>query len=178
MKFNSINEYISSRRIEGTLKDRLCALCGEDGRRLLELLCHLSPSGNTLRDYLALIDDIAARDNSSVAMVLEDQQIQKFLADDSLANRKEKQGLIKQQLELMRYPEKARILGELKDCQKNIVKKYGLRVEFPKDLEGDNLSITLNGRSPEAMREASSSFQALVKGEEIPRMYRLLLGTE
>ncbi|MDD2942964.1 MAG: hypothetical protein PHC51_08380 [bacterium] len=171
-----INSFILSRAVSGSLAEFLSALSGDDEIAVDSIIVSLQPSANTLRDYLRMLEDITVRDRLSLGDIVRQPQLAALLEGDASAGRKDRQGRFKRELELLRYPERSRLLQDVQSLQRQIASRYGFRVEVPEMLEGDSVKIQFSARSTEEMEKAALKLADLSRSEELSQLYQLLLG--
>ncbi len=170
-----ITEYIGSKRIEGTLLERLQNRLPEEEPMFERLIGALSPSANTFREILRLVDEVAARDRITTAKLLSSPDLSLVFEDERL-HTKEKQLKVKLFLESLRYPEVAKIWSELEECRKEIVKESGFRFELPKDLEGDAITCSLSLKTADDCIQAANNFKTLSTHPALFRIFSVLSG--
>lgn len=171
-----LSQYLSLKQISGTLFDDLLELGNREQEALGHLVETLLPSANTLRETLRLSREIALRDECAIADVLTRQELREVLEQEG-ASRKQKQHLLLVELKRLRYPEISRISLELEKGLRELIKETGLRLELPKDLEGDTLSLTISAKSPEDFLELSKKLEILGGHLETKRIFSLLRGS-
>lgn len=169
-----IENFISEKRIEGELCARLRNLEGDSREAVSTLIEAVNPSGNTLRELLRLADEIGSRDRTSAGAVLLSPPIAGALKTP--LSRKQKQAEIRRLLEAKRYPEVAEIHRRLNQAQKDLAAATGLRVEFPPDLEGEKLTVTVAARSPGELAEAAEQLRKLAEHPATSEIYAILRG--
>lgn len=171
-----IESFILSRAASGSLAEFLSALSGEDEMAVDGIIVSLQPSANTLRDYLRMLEDISVRDRLSLGAIIKLPQLTCLLEGDASAGRKDRQGRFKKELELLRYPERSRLLQDVQSLQRQIASRYGFRVEVPEMLEGDSIKIQFSARSTQDMEKAALKLADLAQSEELSELYQLLIG--
>ena len=172
---DELQQYIAERQISGVLAEQLLALSGESAARVGVLCRELQPSANTLRGFLSLAEQIAARDKSTVAAVF--AEFDDVVCAEKVQS-KEKQRRVRLLLEAKRYPARAALQNELVQLQKEMVRESGLRIEYPRDLEGDTLSISFRVSSVDDLTATSARVEKLATLPATKRMFALLRGEE
>ena len=170
-----LRSYITERHISGTLCERLESLDSNSAAAVCQLLREVAPSANTLREYLRLLDEVALRDQSTIATLLGDRHLSDTLAEVGIS-RKEKQKKVRTHLERLRYPELSAIADRLEGCTKSLLQKTGVRVELPQDYEGDKVQVTLSARSPSEFVELAAKLSALAAEEQCSELFAILRG--
>ncbi len=174
MKPCLIEQYINEKRLEGTLRSRLEESSPSERQALAPVL-ELSPSANTLQEILRLAGEIAARDQQELSRILSSSALASVIEQEDL-NRKQKQKLLRQSLEDLRYPELKKLRDELEYHQKTIRKECGLRLSLPEDLEGDSLTLEVSARSPEDFKALSLRFEELAEHPSTKAVFAILGG--
>lgn len=169
-----LTEYLESRRIEGTLRDRLLEAEAAEAPLLSTLILELRPSGNTLRELLRLLDEVAHRDKTQTSAILANAEIQEILS--SQGSRKEKQKRLRSALERLRYPALSDVYRSIESAQQELLREFGLRFETPEDLEGDQLTVTLSGRSGEEFKTLSEKLERAALHPAFENLLGLLVG--
>lgn len=169
-----LDSFIVERCVGGSMLSRLQRLPKASLGAVEELILHLQPSVNWLRDALDLTEEIAARDKVSLQDTLRDSDLNSVLNSD--IGRKDKQKRFRAILEAKRFPRRAQIQRRLKDLQREIARRHGFHVAFPEDLEGDQLTCTLTLRSAEELGGAAQQLVSLESSGRVDEMLRLLRG--
>lgn len=200
---NFLAYYITEKRADSALVDRLHALKAHEIRGLCHFLEVLNPSANTLRGYLNIIDELpeltarvaeGSENGGDVALegcagagcptsfvtensfwaspaVLE-------ILDQTGWSRKEKQKKIWELLERLRYPLKNLILSELERGVRMLIKRYGVGLSLPDELEGDDLHFSFCVRSPAELKDVSIALEKLAADREFAKLFEVLKGEE
>lgn len=172
-----IAAYLVEKSIDGTFAARLSQSSAEDRLVIEQILKQLRPSANMLRDLLRLVDDICAREKIALSQLFGETEFSMVLFDD-VRGQKDKLQKIKRQLEARRYPETQKIWQELEQCQRALMRETGLRIELPKDLEGDTLHCTVAFRSVTECTATIQKLTALKSHRAFERILSLLTGRE
>jgi hypothetical protein len=171
----TLDDYISEKRISGSLLERLKMLNAEDAAVLLFVLEAANPSANTLRVMLTLVDEICLREKKKFSEVLGGSHCVKIRENEKLS-RKEKQKRIRLELESLRYPETKKVKDELAQAQGQVCAECGLKLKLPQDLEGDTMSVELLGQNPEDFQRLAGKLKLLAEHPATARMFKLLRG--
>lgn len=171
----NLEELIADRRIDGALLETLREIAKTDGALLDELADALRPSANTLREILRLAREVALRDGCGLSAVLLPERLREIGGNESMSV-KERQRLLRRELELRRYPEKSRMQKAAEDAAREIRTRFGFSVTLPQELEGDSLGLEVVIRNPEEARKAAEQLAALAGSAELCGLFDLLLG--
>jgi hypothetical protein len=174
-KSMTLDDYISEKRISGSLLERLKILEAEDTAALLFVLEAANPSANTLRVMLTLVDEICSREKKKFRDVLGSGGCVKIMENEKLS-RKEKQKRIRLELEAIRYPETKKVRDKLTEAQEQVWAECGIKLELPQDLEGDSVSVDLSSQSPGDFRRLGEKLKLLAEHPATARVFKLLRG--
>jgi hypothetical protein len=141
---------------------------------LLALAERLRLGENHFRDILDQLEDIAVRRASDVARVLGDASLRDVLERD--LGRSEALKALKLALRRLRYPELAETERRLAELARALELPAGVRVEFPENLEGEHLSVTLRARTAAELRAQARALAAASERREIDEMFERLGG--
>lgn len=173
----SLSQYLSQKQITGTLFEDLLEVGDREQEVLGCLVETLLPSANTLREILRMSREIALRDGQAIADVLMRPELREAVEQEG-KSRKQKQHQLLVELKRLRYPEISKVLLELEKGLRELIKETGLRLELPKDLEGDTLTMTVHAKSPEDCLDLSRKLEILGEHPETRRIFSLLRGSE
>lgn len=160
----SIAEFAAERRYGPATIARWERLDAADGQALLALAIELRPSENQLRDLWEWAADTATRDGTSLAAVLGDESL-RAVRRRPLA-RSEKLTLVKKALRRLRFPQLAASEAALAEHVRALNLPRSVRIEFPDQLEGDDLRVSFTARSPD---EWAALARALLAAASDPR---------
>ena len=173
----TIINFLETQTFDSKLNSLLESLdeCNLSG--VAKLIHSLKPSANTLKEILTLASEIAKRDDCDLGAVLLSTEFTTLLEKPKLS-RKDRQKLTKNYLKQKRYPHLQDIQNKLSDSQKKLAEKYGLRINFPENLEGDTINIQIKARQPEDFTEAAKKLDCLAKDTLTRTAFAVLTGTE
>lgn len=163
--------YVKEKRVDEKLSSQLHGLLKESPELLGILVEDLAPSANTMRQILECAAEIGQRDGSSISRVLENA-----MKDIGGASRKEKQAELRRSLECLRYPIKTKVLEKAEELKRTLQGQYGVKVELPEDLEGDQVQVSLRIRSSEDLGNYLPRLARLAKDKNLDELFCLMLG--
>ena len=169
-----IGSFIEERRVDAKFQSRLNELQETEQVIVERLIQCLSPSANTLRELIRLAEEIAARESRSLLDVLSAEKINQLLEHSS--SKKERQRLIRQELEQQRFPKLHKLHAELNQYQTQLLNDLGLRLELPRDLEGDTLSLTISAKTARDFERQGAKITELSTHPALARIFSLLKG--
>lgn len=167
-------QYIETRGVEGSLREKLEQLEKNQSFFIESLLEKLNPNPNILREILSLVFEISQRDSISFEDLLLNSELQALL--DSKESGKSKSAKFRTKLEKLRYPEKAKIESDLLDLQKNITQKYGLKVELPMELEGESLEVKFSFKNVKQLENIATKLSEMSKDSFLEEIFFILSG--
>ena len=167
--------WVEDRRANTQLVSRLIRGDKKERDVLVNWIEVLAPSANTLREFLRLADEVAARDGITAGEVLAAPELEKLLCAEGIS-RKDKQRLLREELEARRYPIRRRILERLTELQEQIAIETGAKVELPEDLEGDSIVFCLRARSPQQLATSAAQLAERAMGPGISELFAVMLG--
>ena len=170
-----IKNFTEGKKLDKQFSDWLSTLEEADSVTVGRLVEILKPSLNQLKDFSSLAREISNRDNTSIAAQFESEEALAVLENEKLS-RNDKLNSIGKILRDKRFPFKAELEKRLTKLQSDIRKNHGLKIEYPKDLEGVELKISISGKSPADFKEKSRQLEALSESKELEQIFSELLG--
>ncbi|HQH25775.1 MAG TPA: hypothetical protein PLP17_00135 [Oligoflexia bacterium] len=170
-----IEDYIAEKHVGGSLLSILRRLEAQDSRSVCALIEAINPSANTLRGLLDLVYEICRRDARKLHEVLALPVVHDVVRHEKLS-RKEKQKALRIELEALRYPQMNSVRCKINAAQQELLRQFGLRVEAPKDLEGDTLTVRLSVRSLNEFADYAEKLKLLSRHPAAGEMFKLLRG--
>lgn len=170
----AILAYARGKRFGGATVGRWLAREEAERDSLLALAERLRLGENQFRDVLDHLEDIAVRRACSVAAVLGEPSLRQVLGGD--LGRNEAIKAVKAALRRLRYPELAESERRLAELARGLALPAGVRVEFPENLEGEHLCVTLRARSAAELRAQARALLLASERREIDEMFERLGG--
>ena len=167
-----LSEYIETRKISPELSKELRSYPQTE---LCQLITSIEPSANALKTYLQLINEIARRDECSVSSVFQSEELQAVLSLEQVP-RKERGKRYRQILEIRRYPELAKIRQTIEENTKALSADCNFKIQLPKDLEGDSLTVSFSVRSPEDFLKFAKRLQEAATHRASSQIFSMLRG--
>jgi hypothetical protein len=149
---SAVRAYIADRRIGAAVAARWLRWNPADGAALLQLAEALALGGNQLAELTEWLEDIGARDGATPAAVLGAPEIRGILA--APLGRSDKLKRVKARLRTLRYPRLAALEQTLDEAIRSLDLGPGVSVRLPAALEGDEITVEVRARRPEALRDA------------------------
>jgi hypothetical protein len=166
--------YARGKRFSPSTLERWLAKIPSDRDALLDLALRLRLGQNQFRDLLDLLEDIAARQGSSLKEVIESPSIAPVMS--RALGRNEAIKTIKSVLRRLRYPQLSEIEKRLADLVQSIHLPPGARIEFPANLEGEHVSVRLTASGPAELRAQANALVAALERPEVEQIFDLLEG--
>ncbi len=170
----AVRAYAEAKRFGAATVERWLGHAETDRAALLALAERLRLGENQFRDLLDQLEDIAARQQSSPAAVLASAPVHAVL--ERGLGRNEAINALKVALRRLRYPQLSAVEASLAALAKQLRLPAGAGLEFPENLEGSQVTITLRAGSPAELRARAASLVAAVARDEVDEMFRLLEG--
>ena len=167
-----LSEYIETRKIS---QEMSLELSSYPEPALCQLISSIEPSANALKTYLQLIKEIARRDECSVLSVFQSKELQEVLSLEQIP-RKERGRRYRQLLELRRYPELAKIRQTIEKNTKALSADCNFKIQLPKDLEGDSLTVSFSVRSPEDFLKFAKRLEKAAAHSASDQIFSMLRG--
>lgn len=170
-----LDEYLKERPPEAGILRYFNELAGDAEPLLVRYVTGLWPTVGSMREILRLAHEIRLRDASSLASVLGESHLLEIV-DSSKLSRRDKQLRIRTILEARRFPEISRIKAALSTLQEELVRGSGIRFDFPGDLEGGALKVSISVRSVEEAQSVSRRLSEASAHPALGTMFDLLHG--
>ena len=152
-----IAAYAQRKRLSSTTLARWQAWPAADQAALLSLLQDLQCGENHLKDVLDWFEEIAARDEQTVADILERRELRS--ARTAPGSRRDKLKAVKTVLRKIRYPRLTRLEENVRQTVRALDLGRAGQVSFPPDFEGDEVTLTLTVRNVHELRDVLSQLQ-------------------
>ena len=167
-----IAAYAQRKRLSETTLTRWQAWPATDQAALLSLLQDLQCSENHLKDLLDWFEEIAARDEQTVADILERREFRNVRATPG--SRHDKLKAVKTVLRKIRYPHLTRLGENVRQAVKVLNLDRTSQVSFPSDFEGDEVTLTLTVRTIHELRDVLSQLQQRLDDGRFQRVFDAL----
>ncbi len=164
--------YARHKRLSATTLTRWQAWPATDRAALLSLLQDLQCGENHLKDLLDWFEEIAAREEQTVADILGRQELRSARATPG--SRHDKLKAVKATLRTIRYPRLTRLEENVRQAVKALDLGRTGKVSFPPDFEGDEVTLTLTVRNVHALRDVLSQLQQRLDDGRFQRMFDAL----
>jgi hypothetical protein len=174
MSEHRVQSYARERRFSAATLERWLARLPSDRDALLDLAMRLRLGQNQFRDLLNLLDDIAARQGSSLKEVMDSPPVVVVMSRG--LGRNEAIKTLKSVLRRLRYPQLSEIEERLRGLVQSIHLPSGAQIEFPANLEGEDVSVTLTAGSAVELRLRAVALVSALEGPELDTIFALLEG--
>lgn len=174
MSEEAVRAYASAKRLHDGTLDRWLRCAPGDQRALLGVAERLRLGENQVRDLLDTFEAIAVRRGCSFTEVLDDESIRGVLAAGR--GRNETLSGLKRALRRLRFPQLAATEARLQGLIKGVRLPSGVAMTLPENLEGEELVVSIRGRSAEELRRRIDEAARLLQGAAIDEMFRVLGG--
>jgi hypothetical protein len=174
MSEHTIRTYLQEKHFSAGTAERWLAKPPEDRRALLNVALRLRLGENHFRDVLDAVEDIACRRRSGLSAVLESEPVAEVFSKK--LSRNEALKAFKQVLRRLRYPQLTEMENRMFALVKQMRLPPGVAVEFPKNLEGEEVFIALRAASGAELRTKAAAFAEAAAKAEWDEIFALLGG--
>jgi hypothetical protein len=174
MSEHGVQSYAREKRFGSATVERWLARLPADRDVLLDLAVRLRLGENQFRSLFDLLEDIAARQGSSLKEVMESPPVAAVMSRD--LGRNEAIKTLKGVLRRLRYPQLSEIEQRLVALVQSIHLPSGARIEFPANLEGEHVSVTLTAGSAAEVRVQAAALVSALEGPQLDTIFELLEG--
>ena len=166
---DEVKGYVLEQKVSRTNIRKLSSLVPEDRRVVLRLLSPLKLGENSLREVLALLEEITRRDRLKLMEIVDRREIQAILSHQELtpSQRTER---VKMVLMDLRYPRRQRLEQIFEEKRKALNLPPGISVHHQPHFEGKGLTIELRFETLEEYRALLKSLSALVEKDGLKEM--------
>jgi len=168
-EFN-LQQFYQDKFYEQALIDKI-----EKESSVIELIESLRPNANTFRQIFTLVDQLSKIEGSNISAILAQAN---QITNHSKLNRKEKLSKLKKFLEKKRYPMRFEIEEKLEAQIDQAYKKYAVRVQTPKELEGDTLSVEFQIKGRKDLETKKEKLKSFLESSEVQSVLSILEGEE
>jgi hypothetical protein len=169
-----IRTYTGERGFHAATLDRWLALADLDKAALWDLTRQLRLGENQLRDLWVWSEEIAARDETSIATVLAHESVK---AARTAAGRAECLKGVKAALRRLRFPALVRAEDRIAALIRALGLPRNVRLILPDHLEGDELRIEIEASDAAALRTAAAALAAAAGTSACEEIFELLSGS-
>ena len=142
---------------------------------LFRLAVGLRIGENHLRDVMDWVEEIALRDQSTIAEILARKPIVDIESDPRLG-RADKLKRVKEELRRLRFPRLARIEDSIRRRIQELKLHPEIRLTVPQGLEGGQLRIEFSVSTPEELKKLTIQLAEAAGGNSIREIFALLAG--
>ncbi len=167
-----IAAYAQRKRLSPATLARWQAWQATDQAALLALLHDLQCGENHLRDLLDWLEEIAARDERTIADILGQRALRD--ARTTPGSRRDTLKAVKTALRKIRYPRLTRLEENVRHAVKALDLGRTGQVSFPSDFEGDEVTVTLTVRSVHELQAGLSRLQQRLDDGRFQRVFAAL----
>ncbi|MGD9305524.1 MAG: ParB N-terminal domain-containing protein [Desulfobacterales bacterium] len=164
----SIQEGILTNTISLAMVTELAKLEPNAGVALTKVYARLKIGLNRQREFMMLLDEIAHRENSTIANLLNEGVIQQVLDDHNL-DRAQKRRQIQAYLRQRRFPAISRMKNEFNKQIKKLQLGNQISLTPPKDFEGSNYTLKLTFSSLSEFEELQSRLDRIIQSKGLSK---------
>ena len=164
--------YARRKRLSATTLARWQARPATDRAALFSLLQDLQCGENHLKDLLDWFEEIAARDERTIADILEQRELRGARATPG--SRHDKLKAVKTAVRKLRYPRLTRLEENVRQAVKALDLGRTGQVSFPSDFEGDEVRLTLTVRNVHELQDVLSRLRQRLDDGRFQRVFDAL----
>ncbi|MBI1815494.1 MAG: hypothetical protein HYR72_10985 [Deltaproteobacteria bacterium] len=168
----AVHAYAAARRFSTATRERWLRLASSDQAALLRLAEQLRLGENQFRDFLDCSEDIAGRDGCTIGEVWAREPMVTTLARD--LGRNQMIAALRAALRPLRFPQLAAADARLAELVRQLNLPAGVRLQFPLQLEGDEVRVELRANSAAALRECAAAVQRALDSPALDDVFRTL----
>jgi hypothetical protein len=161
---DAIRNFAAERHYAAKTVDRWLHLAPADRKALLDLARELRLGEHQLGDLWEWAEEIALRDGTSIAAVLDDALLR--TAGRQQLGRNDRLKLVKEALRRLRFPELSATQERLASLVRALNLPANVRVVLPAHLEGDAIRVEIAASSPGALQVAAERLHAAAASPE------------
>jgi hypothetical protein len=169
---SAVRGYAAERRLGAEIEARWLRWDPADAAALLDVAAALALGQNQLADFMEWLEDIAGRDGAPAAAVLGAPEVRGILA--ASLGRSDKLKRVKAHLRARRYPRLVAAERNLASAVGALALGPGVTVRFPPGLEGDEITVEVRARRPDALRDAVGRLARAAEGGGFDRLFACL----
>jgi hypothetical protein len=143
-----------------------------DRRALLQVIREVRPGENHFKDLLDWLDEIALRDGTPIAMLLQ-KELSGVLSDPRLA-RNDKLKRLKEELRRLRFPRLAAIEDEIQRRIRNLKLPRGISLNVPQGLEGGGVALKIEATRREDLRRLAADVSRAIDSDDMKEIFTIL----
>lgn len=166
----AIRAYVAERGFHPTTLERWLELAPADAAALWELTRELRLGENQARDLWEWAEEIAARDQTSVAVVLADA----IAAAGGKGGRNERLKAIKSALRRLRFPALVAAEDRIATLVRALDLTRDVRLTVPEHLEGDEIRVEIVARDAAGLRAAADDLVRAASTSACEEIFDLL----
>lgn len=169
----ALRAFTAERRYGAATVERWLALDSADAQALLDLARELRLGEHQMGDLWEWAEEIAGRDGTSLARVLEREPVAAARQARNLG-RNDRLKLLKAALRRLRFPQLSATQDRLAALVRQLDLPRNVRLSFPEFLEGDDLRIEIVADSAASLQEAAQRLQAAAATPACTALFELL----
>ena len=171
----ALKAYLAAHEVPMTVIELLSALAAEDRNAVFTLLATLKLGINKLKDFLGLLEEIALRDQQTIAAILAEPGIQAILRHDKYSG-PQKADLLRQALRRRRYPRLTTLEVQYQEQLTGLRLPKTVQLTTDRFFEDDALTASFRFQTPEQLRAAAEELVRLSQQAELHNLLTLIQG--
>lgn len=171
---DAIRQYASERHYREKTVDLWTSLSNADARALYHLATALRLGENQLRDLWQWAAEIAVRDRTTIAAVLESPAITAAL--EAKLSRNDRLQRVKHALRRRRFPQLSAAEDRARSLMEAAKLPPSVRLSLPRFFEGDEVQVTCSAKTPAELHAALTAALRWAETETCRELFALLGG--
>jgi hypothetical protein len=164
--------YAQEKRLTAQTLRRWQSWPESDQAALFPTVKDLQLNENQLRDFFDWLEEITARDSNTISRVWAHPEIQRAL--EAKLSRNDKLKAVKATLRRIRYPRLSRLEDDLRAAIKALDLGDRIRVSFPPELEGNEVTLEMKAHSIEEVRNSLTLLRQKLDDGSLQRVFAAL----
>ncbi|GAK57026.1 hypothetical protein U27_03990 [Candidatus Vecturithrix granuli] len=171
----ALKAYLATHEVPMTVIELLSTLSAENRNVVFALLSTLKLGINKLKDFLVLLEEIAFRDQQTIADILAEPGIQAIFRHDKYSG-PQKADLIRQALRRRRYPQLTTLEAEYHEQLSRLHLPKAVQLATDRFFEDDALTASFRFQTPEQLHTLAKELLRLSEQPELQDLFTLIQG--
>ena len=144
----------------------LLKFSSSDFTSVIRLAEKMEVKGKKWRNLLQVLDEVARRQQTTAAVILQNPEIQKIMEDSNLQG-PVRYRILKRRLDILRFPELSEMQKKFEQAHKRLKLPHPIKLESDQYFENDQLALKIKFRSVDELREHLMNLSDTVNSENL-----------
>ncbi|NOY77548.1 MAG: ParB N-terminal domain-containing protein [Calditrichaeota bacterium] len=167
-----VQKAIAADALTFDLFEYLPALDGKSRLAMVRLFQSLNLGKNRQKEFFALLRDVALLEKSTLAELLQREEITQILGDESISLGQKTQR-VRERLRRWRYPNLTKTEVRFRDILRGLRLPPGIQLRPPQNFEGDKFRLEFQFRTPEEFARTVAKLQAISESDQLQELQKL-----